>query len=211
MTQDFWMLIAADDLLKFSLALLVGALIGLERELRDKSAGLRTLMIICGGSALFTILSLKMVSGDQSRIAANIVTGVGFIGAGVILREGGHIKGLTTASMIWLVAALGMGIGSGQMALSISAALIIFLLLWLVPFFERRVECIHVTRVYTIKSMAGLPKAREIISQAAKNRLSIRQQKLTRSEKELCFILELSGGLEAQNLFAASLLSLIHI
>ncbi|NPV85233.1 MAG: MgtC/SapB family protein [Anaerolineae bacterium] len=199
------MLIPTDDLLKFLLALLVGALIGLERELRDKSAGLRTLMIICGGSALFTLLSLKMVGGDQARIAANIVTGVGFIGAGVILREGGHIKGLTTASMIWLVAALGLGIGGGQTALSVSAALIILLLLWLVPFFERRIECIHVTRVYTIKSMAGLPKAEEVVSRAAKHRLRIRQQKLTRMGEELCFILELSGGLDAQNLFAASL------
>jgi len=103
-------------IIKLILALAVGSLIGAEREFREKSAGLRTITLVCLGSTLFTIFSsiFDPVRGDPSRVAASIVTGIGFLGAGVILREKKHVWGLTTAAIIWLVAALGMGIGIGQ-------------------------------------------------------------------------------------------------
>lgn len=98
-------------------AALCGALIGAEREHAHKPAGLRTNMVICVGSCLFTLSSLlawKMApGGDPGRIAAQVVSGVGFLGAGVILKTGFHIVGITTASTIWLVAAIGMVIGFG--------------------------------------------------------------------------------------------------
>jgi putative Mg2+ transporter-C (MgtC) family protein len=106
-----------------------GALVGLEREYAHKPAGLRTNMMISVGSCLFTLASLytwKYVGhselGDPGRIAAQIVSGVGFIGAGVILRTGMHITGITTASTIWLVAAVGMVIGLGFPLLGILAS-----------------------------------------------------------------------------------------
>jgi putative Mg2+ transporter-C (MgtC) family protein len=106
-----------------------GALVGLEREYAHKPAGIRTNTMICVGSTLFTLASLyswKYVGagefGDPGRIAAQIVSGVGFIGAGVILRTGLHITGITTASTIWLVAAVGMVVGMGFPLLGILAA-----------------------------------------------------------------------------------------
>ena len=104
------------DLSKALLSLLAGFILGLERELKDKSAGLKTITIICLGSALFTIISVKIATGDADpgRIAANISTGIGFLGAGVIFKEGFSVYGLTTAGIIWIAAAIGMAIGFGQ-------------------------------------------------------------------------------------------------
>lgn len=105
------------DLYKALLALAGGVILGLERELKDKAAGLKTITIICLGSALFTIISEK-VGGqytDSSRIASYIVSGIGFLGAGVIFKDGVNVSGLTTASVIWLAAAIGMSIGFGEM------------------------------------------------------------------------------------------------
>jgi putative Mg2+ transporter-C (MgtC) family protein len=104
------MYLSMEDVVKIILAVAAGGLIGLEREFRDKAAGFRTLIFICMGAALFTIFSARLAgTNDPTRIAANIVSGVGFLGAGVILREGGRVIGLTTAATIWLTAALGIG------------------------------------------------------------------------------------------------------
>ncbi|MCX6025184.1 MAG: MgtC/SapB family protein, partial [Chloroflexi bacterium] len=106
------MTLATEDIVKLLLAIFNGGLIGAEREFRDKAAGFGTLIFICVGATLFTMFSMRSrPSGDPSRVAANIVSGIAFLGAGVILREGGRIMGLTTASTIWLAAALGMGLG----------------------------------------------------------------------------------------------------
>src|SRR3990167_6555915 len=87
------------DMLKIVTALILGSVIGLEREVSDKAAGLRTNILICIGATLFTIISLKF-TGDPARIAAQLVTGIGFIGAGAIMRDGEHVTGLTTAATI---------------------------------------------------------------------------------------------------------------
>jgi putative Mg2+ transporter-C (MgtC) family protein len=102
------------DSLSLCVALLLGALIGIERELSDKAAGLRTNILICVGSCLFMIVSKNftgIVNADPTRIAAQIVTGIGFIGAGAIMHEGEQVTGLTTAATIWVVAAIGMAVG----------------------------------------------------------------------------------------------------
>src|SRR6266496_1285875 len=101
-------------LLQLGLATLLGGAIGLERELGGKPAGLRTNILICIGSALYTQLSLTMVHGatDATRVAGQIVTGVGFIGAGTILHARGAVVGLTSAATIWVVAAIGVALGA---------------------------------------------------------------------------------------------------
>ncbi|MCF0074859.1 MgtC/SapB family protein [Dyadobacter sp. CY261] len=101
-----------EDIYKLLISFILGAIIGTEREYRSKSAGLRTLILIAMGSTLFTILSIK-ISSDAGRIAANIVTGIGFIGAGIIFRENNRVVGITTAAIVWVTAAVGMGIGAG--------------------------------------------------------------------------------------------------
>jgi len=98
-----------EDLTKLLVALVIGAIIGAEREYRTKSAGFRTVILITVGSTLFTIVS-NLMSND-ARVASNIVTGIGFLGAGAIFKEGASVKGLTTATTIWISAAIGMAIG----------------------------------------------------------------------------------------------------
>ena len=119
-----------DIIVKVLLALVLGGVMGLERQYNDKPAGYATNSIICVGPALVTILSLKMgeMGGDPGRSAAQIVSGVGFLGAGAILREGNKVSGLTTAAAVWLVAAIGMAVGYGQYILASGACALILLM-----------------------------------------------------------------------------------
>ncbi len=117
-------------LIKILLAIILGGALGMERQYHDKPAGYATNCLICVGAMLFTILSEYMgqAGGDPGRIAAQVVTGVGFIGAGSILRDGNKISGLTTAAGVWLVAAIGMTIGYGQymLAMMTATAILVF-------------------------------------------------------------------------------------
>jgi putative Mg2+ transporter-C (MgtC) family protein len=139
-----------NEIVRLLFALFIGGLIGIERELHYKAAGFRTMMLICVGAALFTMFSIRIGGpGDPARIAAQIVTGVGFIGAGVILREKGEVRGITTAASIWAAAALGIGIGAGYLLFAgIATALMLFVAAVL-PWFERRIIR-TVSRAYTI-------------------------------------------------------------
>ena len=122
----------------------LGAVIGLEREYRRKPAGLRTNILIAIGSALFTILSISMTArtGDPSRVAGQIVTGIGFLGGGAILRNRDTVHGMTTAATIWVNAAIGIACGIGQYELAtVTTALTLVVLVVLPPietYFERR-------------------------------------------------------------------------
>lgn len=124
------------------MALLLGAAIGFERELHKKPAGLRTNMLICMGAALFTLISKHMgVNADsETRIIQGVVTGVGFLGAGVLIHQQGSVHGLTTAATIWLVTAIGIACGTRLYGLSIAAtSLAIIVLIGLNPI-ERKIS-----------------------------------------------------------------------
>src|SRR5882672_2274987 len=125
-------------LLQLGLATLLGGAIGLERELGGKPAGLRTNILICIGSVLYTHLSLAMLAAssggippgtDTTRVAAQIVTGVGFIGAGTILHARGAVVGLTSAATIWVVAAIGVALGAGHYAEALLTTLVVLVVL----------------------------------------------------------------------------------
>lgn len=114
------------------LSLLLGGLLGWNREKGDKPAGLRTYMLVSSGSALFTILSIHAFSGnDPTRIAAQIVSGIGFIGAGSILHRGDRVEGVTTAAGLWIAAAIGMAVGAEFYILATVSTFLIFLVLFL--------------------------------------------------------------------------------
>jgi putative Mg2+ transporter-C (MgtC) family protein len=116
------------------LAALLSALIGLDRERRNKSAGLRTHILVGVGACVFTGLSeLAFPGGDTARIASNVVTGIGFLGAGVIFRNEHEVHDLTTAASIWATAAVGMAVGSGAWLTALGVTLIIWLVLALLP------------------------------------------------------------------------------
>ena len=120
--------------LRLLLAAALGGIIGFQREWTGKEAGLRTHMLICLGSALITVISIAGFPGDvPGRVAAGIVTGIGFIGAGVILhRTGGEVKGLTTAATIFAAAAIGMAAGTGKYIIAVGACVLTLLIL-LIP------------------------------------------------------------------------------
>lgn len=143
------MTFAEEDLLKLLIALFIGGLIGAEREYRSKSAGFRTTILICVGSTLFTLASEKIgTSGD--RIAANIVNGIGFLGAGIIYKADNRVKGLTTAATIWSVSALGMCIGGGQFDIALIGFGLIIGALLLLPGLSHRITRLNQTREYKV-------------------------------------------------------------
>src|SRR5712692_6178733 len=114
-------------ILRLVLAAFLGGIIGLERELKHRPAGLRTNMFICFGSAMFTILSAELAgefTGDHTRIAAQIIPGIGFIGAGSILHSRGSVTGITTAATIFVVASIGMTVGGGLYLPAVFAAML---------------------------------------------------------------------------------------
>lgn len=125
------------------LAAALGAALGFERELRQKSAGLRTNILIAVGSALFTLMSINMArspGADATRIAAQIVTGIGFLGAGAIMRTGSGVQGLTTAATVWVNAAVGVAVGGGEYHLAVLATAVTLAALLVLSPLERIIE-----------------------------------------------------------------------
>ena len=127
-----------DLALRLLVAAGLGGAIGIERELRQKAAGLRTNMLIAVGSALFTVISIELarVSSTPDRIPASIVTGIGFLGAGSILRSGKSVHGMTTAATIWVNAAVGTAAGAGLYMIATLATIITLVVLAVLPFAE---------------------------------------------------------------------------
>ncbi len=142
-------------ILKLISAIFIGGLIGFEREYRDKAAGFRTMILITTGAMLFTSLSV-IIGGedDPVRITASIVAGIGFLGAGAILVDKGRIQGLTTASTIWLTAALGVAVGASEYGIAYVSTFAVLLVLWFLPLFERHLDrrFTHITYKVTVKS-----------------------------------------------------------
>lgn len=126
-------------------SVIAGMIVGLERELKDKPAGMRTVALICTGSTIFTLASVHAggaLHADPSRIAAQIVTGIGFLGAGAIMRERGRVIGMTTGATVWAVAAIGVLIGMGYAAAGLLLALLIVVMLT----FSHRLEHLFLKR-----------------------------------------------------------------
>jgi putative Mg2+ transporter-C (MgtC) family protein len=147
-------LFTAQTVTRLILAGVLGGIIGLEREYRRKAAGLRTNMFICFGSALFTILSWKLAQdfpGDHTRIAAQIIPGIGFIGAGSILHARGSVSGLTTASTMFVVASIGMAAGGGLYATAILASLLLLIALTSLGYVEKKLNLKDVPMLYEIQ------------------------------------------------------------
>ena len=148
-------------LIKLLVAVVLGGAVGVEREMSGKPAGLRTTILICVGAALFTHLSVAigLVSqtsagqpyGDVTRIAAQIVTGIGFLGAGAILHERGSVVGLTTAATIWVVAAIGMGVGAGAYAEAVGTTVMVCLVLIGLRPIERKLVMVRRTVTATLR------------------------------------------------------------
>lgn len=137
---------------RFLLAALWGGIVGAEREYHSKSAGFRTMIMISMGACFFTMMSVLIGgTGNTAQIASTIVTGIGFLGAGVIFRGENKVNGITTAATIWTVAAVGMGIGGGYYFASASASVLILFVLAVLPYFENVIDQINQLKVYSIQ------------------------------------------------------------
>ena len=149
----------SDVIVRILLSVILGFIIGLEREITNKAAGLRTNILVSVGSCLFTILSIYGFSnalsiypmGDPARVAAQILTGIGFIGGGCVLRHGTSIFGLTTAATLWATASVGMACGCGKFGLAILCAILSVATLTLIRIFERKFIPTSVKRTKKIK------------------------------------------------------------
>ncbi len=141
-----------EEAAQVSVAFIIGAVIGLEREFRSKPAGFRTMILICVGSCLYTILSKESNGVSPDRIASNIVTGIGFIGAGVIFKEGISVNGLTTAALIWVTAALGMAVGYHNYPIAIVVASMVVVALFVLEPVQRFINNLHKVKDYRIKT-----------------------------------------------------------
>lgn len=139
-------------IIRLVLSLVLGAIIGIEREYRNKSAGFRTLVLIALGSCLFTVVSLLFELGTGDRIASNVVTGIGFIGAGVIFKSERGVNGLTTAASIWVTAAIGMSVGAGLYIPAVVTCIIATFFLSVMPHLENWIDRINRESDYTISS-----------------------------------------------------------
>lgn len=184
-----------EDVIKLLLAILFGGLIGIEREFRDKAAGFRTIIFICVGATLFTIFSVRLsTQGDPGRIAANILTGVGFLGAGVLMRSEGRIMGLTTAAIIWLTAAIGMGIGSGKYILSGVATVLTLVIMWAFPMIEALINRYIDVRYYEINFMGDPKKTKHLDTLVNDHKLKILDTRRGKNGDQVVYHMVVTGA-----------------
>lgn len=184
--MEHWELI---DLYKALAAMFAGLVLGLEREMKDKSAGLKTISIICLGSALFTIISMKIAGEgyDPGRIAANIITGIGFLGAGVIFKEGFNVYGLTTAGVIWISSAIGMALGFGQFYLGLTFLIGSLLIIYGSKLINSLMQSKHKNnRILSIKiDQSNVNKKTEIINEISTYVSSLIETRFKKTNSEV--------------------------
>jgi putative Mg2+ transporter-C (MgtC) family protein len=200
--------VVSADLIRLLLAFVIGGLIGAEREFSNTAAGLRTMILICVGSAMFTIFSVKLAGdADPTRIAAQIVTGVGFLGAGVILHQGREVRGLTTASTIWMAAALGMGIGGGYLLFSIISAGVVLMVLGVLPTFEKRIERSSGARRYKVICSLDQDRVGQLQALFRGHRLKAELLAQEKRGSQLIYTWNLSGPAEGHQEVVTALLA----
>lgn len=175
-----------DILTKVFLSLVLGGVLGLERQYHDKPAGFATNCLICLGAMLFTLLSEYMGTqgGDPGRIAAQVVTGVGFLGAGSIWRDGNKISGLTTAAGVWLVAAIGMCIGYGQYLWASLSAVSILLVQLAVRKTLRLVEFVKHYDTFYVTCKPSWDVVEQISKQIEKQNITILKSEVTKQNNQ---------------------------
>ena len=205
-----------DLMLQIGLATLLGGAIGMERELGGKPAGLRTNILICIGSVLYTHLSLAMLTGstgaipvgtDTTRVAAQIVTGVGFIGAGTILHARGAVVGLTSAATIWVVAAIGIALGSGYYLEGVGTTLAVLVVLAGLGRAEKILQAHSMQSTITIHARPGPTVLEDLETLVRRTGLDIVTISNRQENVDLVIELELRGS---KRLYDQAVVTLLH-
>jgi putative Mg2+ transporter-C (MgtC) family protein len=194
-------MIYGDEILKIAISAIIGCLVGLEREVRRKPAGFRTLALISVGATIFTICSYKLGADvNRDRVAANIITGVGFLGAGVIFRNKDTVSGITTAATIWIAAALGMLIGIGEYTLAALSLIVSLIILYALQFVQNWIDAQFQHREYTI-NFKGEFNATEFNDKLAECRLKTHYFKESRQGSQTTFEFDVTGKQVNMDLF----------
>ncbi|MDB5014416.1 MAG: hypothetical protein JWQ25_2618 [Daejeonella sp.] len=188
--------IDSNEVITVLISILCGSLLGIEREYHNKSAGFRTMILICLGSTLFTMVSQKMgISGSDDRVAANIITGIGFIGAGVIFKNNFSVTGLTTASVIWISAAVGMMIGIKEYQIGMVITVFVLIILSLFVYVETIIDIINHKRLFTLvfqdTDIANLEMVEKMI---ISKKLNSRRKQVSKRDEKLVVTLEVYGN-----------------
>ena len=192
--------------LRIALSVVAGGIIGAEREYRSKSAGFRTIILISMGACLFTILSAFINPAEPERIAVGIVSGIGFLGAGVIFKSDNRVTGLTTAATIWIAAAIGMAIGAGYYIYAGAACGLALLVLMLLTYLEDFIDKINQIRNYKIVCNYDNDKLKHYEKRIRHYHLSFKRVTQTRNKDELCGIWVVQGSEKNHENFIAEIL-----
>lgn len=189
--MDF--IIETQDVISMLMAILCGGIIGFEREYKNKSAGFRTIVLITLGSTIFTIVS-RHGAGADDRISANIITGIGFIGAGVIFKDQFSVFGLTTAAVIWTSAAIGMTTGIGYHALAFVFTIITLLILLMVSRVERLIDKLQRQKIVSVTFRSPeFSQVNVLEEQLRARQLIIDQLQLSKEQDTLTVVWQISG------------------
>ncbi len=184
------------DIARLLAAVVLGGVIGFERELRDKPAGFRTIILICVGACVFTIVSQRIGAPDlnTTRIAAQIVSGIGFLGAGAILRNRNSVFGMTTAATIWAVAAIGMAVGFGEFGLAIAGTMAILVALFVFDFVEHWVGARRDIQIYDFVTSNEDDAISRVDGMLKKARLQVRKRTCYQEGDGLVFHVRAMGA-----------------
>ncbi|RYU91942.1 MgtC/SapB family protein [Mucilaginibacter terrigena] len=185
--------IELEDIISMVMSVICGGIIGFEREYKNKSTGFRTIVLITLGSTIFTIVSRHGV-GTDDRISANIITGIGFIGAGVIFKDRMSVMGLTTAAVIWTAAAIGMTTGIGYHSLAFVFTIITLAILVLVDKVEFLIGNMNKSKMLNISfSSADITQLQTLEEMMKKHRLKSKRIEVFKNEEVLCVVLQITG------------------
>ncbi|SEL86977.1 MgtC/SapB family protein [Parapedobacter koreensis] len=200
-----------NDLVSIGVSVFCGSLVGLEREYRNKSAGFRTIVLICLGATAFTIASSYGIGSDD-RIAANIITGIGFIGAGVIFKDKFSVMGLTTAAVIWMVAGIGMAAGIGYYGLALSLAVITVIILSVFNKVENAMERLFLTRtLFVVFQDMDINNLEELKRQLDKHHIKYARKTISKRSRRLSVVFELTTDRKTLQQFNNEMMNLAYI
>jgi len=185
-----------DIILRLVLSAIAGGIIGAEREYRNKSAGFRTLILISMGSCLFTIASMLIEENSKDRIASNIVTGIGFVGAGVIFKSETGVKGLTTAASVWITAAIGMAIAGGFYLAAGVTAFLVLIVLYVLNYIGKKLERSNVQYIYKVTFAKDSAYDVEYENFMRKHNLKFAKPAISKTGEDLLFQYYIKGSEE---------------
>jgi putative Mg2+ transporter-C (MgtC) family protein len=204
-------LMIEDSFTKIALSISVGALIGAEREYKSKTAGFRTMILVTLGSTLFAIISEQLTGGKDFHVIGNIVVGIGFLGAGAIFKEGNTVSGLTTAVTIWVSAALGMAIGTGQYLLAVFTSFVVVLILFGFSSIQLFIDKKNQEKYYTICIKNDPDSKKQINDMIRMVHLRAKYINTSGKNRELTYTIKIKGSDKNHTDFVQLLSNAEHI